>query len=95
MVKVFDYNQSSKGWISFPDYDQAKKYVLTTLDDYYFIDRIHHEDYLMEIYFDDKYEVWVGDFDGWYAQETHKNIFKSCRSDWSFNFTKLDPKEYA
>lgn len=100
MVKVFDYSDPKRGWIEFPDYKSAEIFVLNTLDSYWMMDSDNCWTAYMEIYNDDKYVVWCGEFGAWLGSGEslpYKNIYYGSRKEFagSVKFTELNPnKDY-
>ena len=99
MIKVFDYCHSKKGWIEYPSYDAAKSYIENTFHDYWMHDRDNCCTCYMEIYINDEYEVWCGEFGSWlYSADDEvpeNNVYHGTRTDFvgSLNFTTLDPRK--
>ena len=97
MIKVFNYWEPKKGWVSFDSYKSAKKYVDDKFHEYWLIDKDNCETCYMEIYNNGDFEVWCAEMGSWLGSGDESPYFSvsyGSRKDCSdFTPTSLSPRK--
>ena len=97
---MFDYNNDTKIWETVSTYDEAVRVIHKRFHEYWLEDRDDFYTYVIELFHNDKYEVWFSECGSWFYYDDdggpcHDIYCGDRNTDKDFNFTKLNPtKDY-